>query len=83
MTLDKNAQRRVVLLRTDERQGLVAAIADACAERGISLEIATGPGHVLITLSLEEGGMESLLAAFRGIPGVESAHPYIVESAVA
>jgi len=82
MTIDRQAARRVVLLQTDERAGLVAAIADACAERGISLDIATGPGHVLISIAMEETGLEPLLAAFRAIPGVASAYSYVVEGAV-
>jgi hypothetical protein len=82
MTMDHHTTRRVVLLQTDERAGLVAAIADACAARGISLEIATGPGHVLISLAMEETAVEPLLAAFRAIPGVASAHPYTVEDAL-
>jgi hypothetical protein len=82
MTMDRQATRRVVLLQTDERAGLVAAIADACAERGVSLEIATGPDHVLISATIDDDGVEPLLDAFRAIPGVESAHPYAVESAV-
>ncbi len=43
------ALRRVVLLETDERAGLVAALAAACAAQDVSLDIVTGPGHVLIT----------------------------------
>ena len=34
--------RRVVLLETDERAGLVASLANVCAERGVSLDISSG-----------------------------------------
>jgi hypothetical protein len=42
----ETAPRRVMLLETDERAGLVAALTLACANAGVSLEITTGQGHV-------------------------------------
>jgi len=70
--------RRVVLLETDERAGLVAALADACASRGVSLDISTGPGHVLITFSAGDREAEETLAALRTVAGVASARAYAV-----
>ena len=80
MPATENLVRRVVLLETDERSGLVAALAEACAEREISLEITTGPGHVLITFSASDHGAEEILAALRSVAGVSAAHSYTVSS---
>ncbi|HEX5322900.1 MAG TPA: hypothetical protein VFW40_03880 [Capsulimonadaceae bacterium] len=74
----ENLVRRVVLLETDERAGLVAALADACAERAVSLEISTGPGHVLITFAAGDPQAQDTLKALRSVPGVSSAHAYTV-----
>lgn len=70
--------RRVVLLATDERAGLVAAIADACAGRGVSLEISTGPGHVLLTFTAGEAEAQATLRALEKVPGVAGVHAYKV-----
>ena len=70
--------RRVVLLETDERAGLVAALAAACAAQDISLDIVTGPGHVLITFDADDGALERLLPALKAVSGVVSALPYSV-----
>ena len=75
------AKRRVILLDTDERAGLVASIADTCAERNVSLEITTGPGHVIISFASDDTGVDALVDAFRAIPGVKGVHPYKVLSA--
>jgi hypothetical protein len=78
MPATENLVRRVVLLETDERSGLVAALADACAERGVSLEISTGPGHVLITFASSDKNADETLAALRSVAGVSAAHTYTV-----
>lgn len=72
--------RRVVLLETDERSGLVASLANACAARGVSLEISTGPGHVLITFAASDEDARETLDALRGVAGVSAAHPYTVST---
>ena len=71
-------QRRVVLLETDERAGLVADIADACRRRGVSLEISTGPGHVLLSFEAQDSVMEAATADLEAIIGVAKAHSYTV-----
>jgi len=70
--------RRVVLLQTDERAGLVAALAAACAAREVSLDIVTGPGHVLVTFDTDDATLERLLPEFESVAGVVSATPYTV-----
>jgi len=70
--------RRVVLLQTDERAGLVAALAAACAAREVSLDIVTGPGHVLVTFDTDDATLERLLPEFQSVAGVVSATPYTV-----
>ena len=70
--------RRVVLLETDERAGLVAAVTLVCADAGVSLEIATGPGHVLLTFTAEEATVAGVRAAFAAVPGVRQVHLYRV-----
>lgn len=70
--------RRVLLLETDERAGLVAALAAACAARDVSLEIVTGPGHVLITCAADDALVETLVPALQSVPGVVSLRPYSV-----
>jgi hypothetical protein len=64
------ATRRVVLLETDERAGLVAALAAVCAAQNVSLDIVTGPGHVLITFDTEEATLEALLPKLQAVGGV-------------
>lgn len=71
-------QRRVVLLQTDERAGLVAALSAACAARGVSLDIVTGPGHVLVTFDTDDTTLERLLPELSTVSGVVSATPYTV-----
>lgn len=70
--------RRVLLLETDERAGLVAGLAAACAAREVSLEIVTGPGHVLITCAADDPSLETLVSALEAVPGVVSLRPYKV-----
>ncbi len=70
--------RRVVLLQTDERAGLVAALAAACAARDVSLDIVTGPGHVLVTFDTDDATLERLLPELQLVGGVVSATPYTV-----
>jgi hypothetical protein len=72
------ATRRVVLLETDERAGLVAALAAACATQDVSLDIVTGPGHVLITFDTEEVTLAALLPKLEAVGGVVTATPYTV-----
>ena len=74
-------KRRVVLLDTDERSGLVASIANACSERKVSLEIATGPGHVIVSFAADDSTVDALVSAFSGIGGVSEVHAYEVMSA--
>lgn len=70
--------RRVVLLQTDERAGLVAALSAACAARDVSLDIVTGPGHVLVTFDTDDETLEHLLPEMRAVSGVVEATPYSV-----
>lgn len=70
--------RRVVLLETDERAGLVAALAAACAAHSVSLEMVTGPGHVLLSFAADTATAERLLPALRGIGGVLDLQSYTV-----
>ena len=70
--------RRVVLLQTDERAGLVAALTAACAARDVSLDIVTGPGHVLVTFDTDEATLERLLPELQSVGGVVEATPYTV-----
>lgn len=80
MTTTIEGKRRVILLDTDERSGLVASIADACAAREVSLEIATGPGHVIISFAADDAAVDALAATFRAIAGVNAVHQYAVAS---
>ncbi|MDQ2801026.1 MAG: hypothetical protein M3Y13_15445 [Armatimonadota bacterium] len=73
-----NAQRRVVLLETDERAGLVASLAAACASQAVSLDIVTGPGHVLITFDTDDMILGRLLPVLQTVEGVVAATPYTV-----
>ncbi len=70
--------RRVVLLETDERAGLVAALSAACAAQEVSLDIVTGPGHVLVTFDSDDATLELLLPQLRVVGGVISVMPYTV-----
>ena len=70
--------RRVVLLETDERAGLVAALSAACAAQNVSLDLVTGPGHVLVTFDTDDASLAALLPALASIGGVISATPYTV-----
>ncbi len=72
------APRRVVLLETDERAGLVAALTATCAAVGVSLDIVTGPGHVLITFDTDDATLAHLLPALGAVGGVVTATPYTV-----
>jgi hypothetical protein len=71
-------KRRVLLLETDERPGLVAAVAACCAQNGVSLEITTGPGHILVTFEASDPTVVSLQKALEEVAGVTKAHPYQV-----
>ena len=70
--------RRVVLLETDERAGLVAELTVVCAAEGISLEITTGPGHVLVTFAADDSVLERLRPALEAVPGVAGIQFYLV-----
>ena len=70
--------RRVVLLETDERAGLVADLSDACRRKGVSLEISTGPGHVLLSFEADDETTEATCEGLRGVSGVEGVHSYAV-----
>ena len=70
--------RRVVLLETDERAGLVAALAAACAAQDVSLDIVTGPGHVLITFDTDDAALAALLPKLKAVGGVVGVTPYTV-----
>ncbi len=72
------APRRVVLLETDERAGLVAALSAVCAAQDVSLDLVTGPGHVLITFDTDEPTLAALLPKLEAVGGVVSATPYTV-----
>lgn len=76
--LSQPLPRRVVLLETDERAGLVAALSAACAARDVSLDLVTGPGHVLVTFDTDDATLADLLPALGSIGGVISATPYTV-----
>lgn len=78
MTVADIAARRVLLLETDERAGLVATLAAACAAQNVSLDIVTGPGHVLITFDAEDATLARLLPDLREVGGVTSVVPYTV-----
>jgi hypothetical protein len=71
----------VILLETDERAGLVAAIAAACHERNVSLEITTGLSHVLLTFEADGSTTDEAVSALNGVPGVSGVHPYVVMTA--
>lgn len=68
--------RRVVLLETDERAGLVASLAAVCASQQISLDITSGPGHVLITFAADDDALDKLRPSLEAVPGVMRVHPY-------
>ncbi len=70
--------RRVVLLETDERAGLVAALAAACAAHSVSLEMVTGLGHVLLSFAADTPTTDRLLPSLRAIGGVLDLQPYTV-----
>ncbi len=70
--------RRVVLLETDERAGLVAALSAACATSDVSLDIVSGPGHVLITFDTDAPTLARLLPDLQAVGGVVTATPYTV-----
>jgi hypothetical protein len=71
----------VFLLETDERAGLVASLAAACAARDVSLDITTGPGHVLLTFEATDRQVDALLADLAAVGGVTSVRPYVVATA--
>ena len=77
-TLETALPRRVALLNTDERAGLVAALAAACTDRGVSLEISTGPGHVILTFQAADDQVADLETALAQIPGVMEVKTYPV-----
>ncbi len=70
--------RRVVLLDTDERAGLVAELTDACRRKGVSLEISTGPGHVLLSFEADDETTEATCEGLRAVHGVEDVRAYAV-----
>jgi osmotically-inducible protein OsmY len=70
--------RRVLLLQTDERAGLAAALTSTCAARGVSLEISTGPGHVLLTFEADNETTDRAVDALKQVAGVDNVHSYSV-----
>ncbi len=70
--------RRVLMLETDERAGLVSAISSACHAAGVSLEITTGLSHVLLTFDADGPVTERTAEALRALPGVAGVYPYTV-----
>ena len=70
--------RRVLMLETDERAGLVSTISSACHEAGVSLEITTGLSHVLLTFDADGPTTERTAEALRSLPGVAGVYPYTV-----
>ena len=76
--LPTQSPRRVVLLQTDERAGLVAALAALCAAEDVSLDIVTGPGHVLITFDTDDATLAALLPKLSAVGGVTETTPYTV-----
>ena len=76
--IEATQTRRVVLLETDERAGLVAELAVVCAAQGISLEITTGSGHVLLTFATDEETVGRVRSDLEAVPGVERVHVYQV-----
>ena len=76
--IDTVPTRRVVLLETDERAGLVAELAVVCKAAGISLEITTGPAHVLLTFAADEQTLDDLRPSLESVHGVQRVHVYQV-----
>ena len=70
--------RHVLLLETDERAGLVASLAAVCAARNVSLEITTGPGHVLITFATDPNTLAVVAVDLKQVPGVQNVQSYTV-----
>ena len=70
--------RRVLMLETDERAGLVSAISSACHAAGVSLEITTGLSHVLLTFDADGLTTERTAEALRALSGVAGVYPYTV-----
>ena len=70
--------RRVVLLETDERAGLVAELTVVCARHDLSLEITTGPAHVLLTFAADDSTVTAVRPALESVPGVQRVHFYQV-----
>ena len=79
--LESRQTRRFLMLKTDERSGLVATLALACHELGVSLEITTGHNHILLTFNADQATTDSVVVALEKVPGVEEVHPYQVVSA--
>jgi hypothetical protein len=75
-----DVSRRVIMLETDERAGLVASLAAACAAQNVSLEIATGPGHVLISFDASEESVGALVPALTAVTGVIGLYSYSVKT---
>jgi hypothetical protein len=65
-------------LETDERAGLAAALTSACASHGVSLEISTGPGHVLLTFEADNDTTNIAVEALKHVEGVANVHSYRV-----
>jgi nitrate reductase NapAB chaperone NapD len=72
--------RRVVLLETNERPGLVAALSQICQKEGVSIEISTGPGHVLICFEADETITARTCESLKTVPGIHDVFPYSVVS---
>ena len=73
-------QRRVLMLETGERQGLVADLAEVCRQQGVSLEISTGPGHVLLSFVADDAASARARQALEAVSGVKRVYEYTVAS---
>jgi hypothetical protein len=73
-----HTERQVLMLDTDERSGLVAAIALECHKLGVSIEITTGHNHILLTFNSELSLTDSIVSSLAKVPGVNAVHLYDV-----
>jgi hypothetical protein len=65
-------------LETDERAGLAAALTSVCTTCGVSIEISTGPGHVLLTFEADEDTTGIAIDVLKQVAGVADVHAYSV-----
>jgi hypothetical protein len=71
-------ERRVVLLKTSERAGLVAELSAVCQANGVSIEISTGPGHVMITFEASADATRQTCDALKTVSGIHGVFDYAV-----